>query len=65
MFRESGFVCNYADSFSMVPSKYSYRIDEIFTLITENQDGLKKAFNLMSDLIQETENLMKTKSFLN
>jgi hypothetical protein len=54
-----------ADSFSIVPSKYSYRINEIFTLITEDQDCLEKALNMLRILIQETENLMKTKSFLN
>ncbi|MDR0270097.1 hypothetical protein [Paenibacillus sp.] len=54
-----------ADSFSMVPSKYSHRIYEIFTLITEDQDCLKKALNMMRDLIRETGSLMKSKSFLN
>lgn len=54
-----------ADTFSIAPSKYSHRINEIFTLITEDQEYLKKAINMMRELIQETENLMKTKSFLN
>lgn len=54
-----------ADSFSIVPSKYFRRINEIFTLITEDQEYLKKAINMMRELIQETENLMKSKSFLN
>ncbi|MEK3913097.1 nucleotidyltransferase domain-containing protein [Paenibacillus sp. FSL H7-0331] len=51
-----------ADSFSIVPSKYAQRINEIFTFITEDQECLKKAINMIRELIQETENLMKTKS---
>ncbi|WP_028551947.1 nucleotidyltransferase domain-containing protein [Paenibacillus sp. UNC451MF] len=54
-----------ADSFSVVPRKYFQRISEIFTLITKDQESLKKAINMMEELIQETENLMKAKSFLN
>ena len=52
-----------ANSFSIVPSKYSHRINEIFTLITEDPECLKTALNLIRDLIQETEHLLKTKSF--
>lgn len=52
-----------ANSFSIVPSKYSHRINEIFTLITEDPECLKIALNLIRDLIQETEHLLKTKSF--
>lgn len=48
-----------ADTFSSVPSKYFYRINEAFTLITEDQNGLNKAINIIRELIQETENLMK------
>lgn len=40
-----------ANSFSIVPSKYFHRINEIFTLITEDQDCLKKAINMMRELI--------------
>lgn len=50
-----------ADSFSIVPSKYSQRINEIFTLITEDQENLKKAIYMMRELIQETEKLIKSK----
>lgn len=48
-----------ANSFRIVPSNYSHRINEIFALITEDQDGLKTALNLLHELIQETENLLK------
>jgi hypothetical protein len=54
-----------ADSFRIVPSQYLHRINEIFTFITENQDGLNQAINMMRELIQETENLMKSNSFFN
>ncbi|RCX23512.1 nucleotidyltransferase-like protein [Fontibacillus phaseoli] len=47
-----------ADTFSNVPSKYYDRVNLIFTLITENLDHLKKALNIMHELIQETESLM-------
>ncbi|MWV42634.1 DNA polymerase subunit beta [Paenibacillus sp. HJL G12] len=50
-----------ADSFSIVPGKYSQRINEIFTLLMEDQENVKKAFNMMRELIQETENLIKSK----
>ncbi|TKC19556.1 DNA polymerase subunit beta [Robertmurraya kyonggiensis] len=51
-----------ANSFSIAPSNYSHRINEIFTLIKEDEACLKTALNLMGDLIQETENLLKTKA---
>ncbi|MCM3626987.1 nucleotidyltransferase domain-containing protein [Paenibacillus glycanilyticus] len=51
-----------ADSFPIVPRHYSRRVNEIFTLITENRDGLNNAFNRMSELIQETEDLIKPNS---
>ncbi|MFF2886746.1 nucleotidyltransferase domain-containing protein [Paenibacillus sp. NPDC057967] len=44
-----------ADSFSIVPSQYSQRINEIFTLITEDHENLKRAIYMMRGLIQETE----------
>lgn len=53
------------DSFSMVPSKYSYRINNIFTLVTEDQAGLEKALSMLRDLIHETDNLVKIKDLLN
>ncbi|WP_410768592.1 nucleotidyltransferase domain-containing protein [Fontibacillus sp. BL9] len=54
-----------ADSFSIVPNKYSYRVNHIFTLITEDHDHLKKAFNMMHELIQETETLLRAHSIFN
>lgn len=46
------------DSFSIAPSQYSHRVNEVFALVTENPDHLKKAFGLLRDLIQETEKLL-------
>lgn len=54
-----------ADSFSMVPSKYSYRINDILTLVTEDQAGLEKALGILRDLIHETDNLVKCKGLFN
>ncbi|MBV6717401.1 nucleotidyltransferase domain-containing protein [Paenibacillus chitinolyticus] len=54
-----------ADSLDITPNEYSHRINELYGLITEDQDCLKKAFSIMHDLIQETESLLKTKSLLN
>lgn len=53
-----------ANSFSIVPSNYAHRINEVFTSITEEQDCLKKALNLMGELVQETEELLKSKLFI-
>ena len=53
-----------ADSFSIVPSQYSYRVNTLFTLVTEDQDGLEKALNILRELIVETDNLVKTKGLL-
>ncbi|MGO4697466.1 nucleotidyltransferase domain-containing protein [Paenibacillus sp. 2TAB26] len=53
------------DTFSMVPSNYSHRINKIFTLVTEEQAGLEKALSLLHDLIHETDNLVKNKNLLN
>ncbi len=50
-----------ADSFRVVPSKYSQRVNEIFTLIKEDPEYLVKAINMMRELIQEAEHLMKSK----
>ncbi|MDF2959753.1 MAG: polymerase subunit beta [Paenibacillus sp.] len=47
-----------ADSFSMVPREYSNRINNILTLITEDQAGLEKALSMLSDLIHETDSLV-------
>ncbi|WP_201004514.1 nucleotidyltransferase domain-containing protein [Paenibacillus glycanilyticus] len=47
------------DSFAVAPSHYSRRVNEIFTFITEDPDRLKNALNLMRELIEETEQLMK------
>ncbi|AJY77948.1 nucleotidyltransferase family protein [Paenibacillus beijingensis] len=54
-----------ADSVSMVPSKYSNRINNILTLVTEDQGGLEKALAMLSNLIHETDNLVKNKGLLN
>lgn len=54
-----------ADSFSMVPNKYSYRINNILTLVTEDQAGLEKALSMLRELIHETETLVKIKGVLN
>lgn len=54
-----------ADSFNMVPSNYSQRINHIFTLLTEKEDGSGKALSLLRELIDETDNLMKNKMLLN
>lgn len=49
-----------ADSFRTAPSSYFRRINEIFTLITDNQECLKKAITAMRELVQETESLMRS-----
>ncbi len=54
-----------ADSFSMAPSQYSNRINNIWTLVTEDQAGLEKAQGLLRDLIHETDNLVNSKGLLN
>lgn len=54
-----------ADSFYMVPNKYSCRINNILTLVTEDQSGLDKASSMLRDLIHETDNLVKNKGLLN
>lgn len=51
-----------ADTFHIVPMRYSQRINEIFILITEDQESLKKAISIMSELVQETELLLDFKS---
>lgn len=47
------------DSFSKAPSRYSSRINDVLTLITEEQAGLEKALGKLHDLIQETDQLVK------
>ena len=54
-----------ADSFSMVPSNYSYRVNNILTLVTEDQDDLEKALRMLDDLIHETDHLVKRKGLIN
>jgi hypothetical protein len=54
-----------ADSFKMVPRKYSYRINNILSLVTEDQTGLEKALSMLRDLIHETDNLVRNKGLLN
>ncbi|UQZ84833.1 Nucleotidyltransferase domain protein [Paenibacillus konkukensis] len=50
-----------ADSFDVAPSDYSHRINRIFTLLSAEQDGSRKAIGLLRELIDETDHLMKTK----
>lgn len=47
-----------ADSFRLVPSRYSSRIHTLLTFDTEDQAGLEKSLGLLGDLIQETEDLV-------
>lgn len=47
------------DSFTIAPRRYSYRVNEIFALIIEDPDSLKNALNLLRELIEETEQLIK------
>jgi len=54
-----------ADSFSMVPSNYSYRVNNILTLVTEDQDDLEKALRMLDDLIHEIDHLVKRKGLIN
>jgi len=54
-----------ADSFDIVPSNYSNRINELFSLISENQEGSREALSILRDLIQETETLLKKNSLEN
>ncbi|MFP3389510.1 nucleotidyltransferase domain-containing protein [Brevibacillus sp. SIMBA_040] len=54
-----------ADSFSLVPSNYSYRVNNILTLVTEDQDDLEKALRMLHDLIHETDHLVKRKGLFN
>ncbi|GGG60301.1 nucleotidyltransferase domain-containing protein [Paenibacillus radicis (ex Gao et al. 2016)] len=51
-----------ADSFSMAPSSYSNRINHILTLVTEDQAVLEKAFELLHELIHETDELVRNSS---
>ncbi|MGG1658393.1 nucleotidyltransferase domain-containing protein [Brevibacillus sp. NRS-1366] len=54
-----------ADSFSMVPSKYSYTVNNILTLVTEDQAELEQALRMLRDLIHETDHLVKMKGLFN
>lgn len=54
-----------ADSFSLVPSNYSYRVNNILTLVTEDQDDLEKALRMLDDLIHEIDYLVKRKGLIN
>lgn len=54
-----------ADSFPMAPSQYSYRINDLLTLVTADQAGLEKALEMLRDLIHETDNLVKMKGVFN
>ncbi|WP_248924833.1 nucleotidyltransferase family protein [Paenibacillus hamazuiensis] len=48
-----------ADSFSMVPGSYSNTINDVMTLLAEDQIGLEKALNMLNDLVHETDLLVK------
>lgn len=54
-----------ADSFVVAPSRYARRVSEVFASIADDADGLKKAFGLLRELVEETEDLIKAKSLLN
>lgn len=45
------------DSFAIAPSHYSERVNEIFSLSSEDADKMQNAFHLLRELIQETEKL--------
>ncbi|NIK67214.1 nucleotidyltransferase domain-containing protein [Paenibacillus sp. BK720] len=47
------------DSFSNAPSQYAHRINEIFALVTESPNDLKKALSLLREVIRDTEQLLK------
>lgn len=53
-----------ADSFSTVASRYAQRVNDIITLVAEDQTGLEKALKMLHDLIQETEHLVNMKGVL-
>ncbi|MBW7452480.1 nucleotidyltransferase domain-containing protein [Paenibacillus sepulcri] len=48
-----------ADSFRMAPRQYSKRVNNIVSLVTEDQDFLEKSFNELCDLIEETKTFIK------
>lgn len=54
-----------ADSFRIAPDRYFPRINAIFASITEDQENVKTAIHKLRELIQETEDLMQSKSLLN
>lgn len=47
------------DSFRLVPTNYRNRVNEILTLLGTDPDQLNKSMNLLSELISETEELLK------
>ncbi|UUZ97726.1 nucleotidyltransferase domain-containing protein [Paenibacillus sp. P25] len=52
-----------ADSFHLVPSQYSQRVNHIFALLSDEQDDSEKALGRLRELIDETENLIKSNIF--
>ncbi|QJD85965.1 nucleotidyltransferase family protein [Cohnella herbarum] len=44
-----------ADSFRLVPSLYSKRVNNIISLVADNREHLEKSFTELSDLIEETK----------
>jgi len=50
-----------ADSFPLVPSQYSHRINHIMTSITADPTALEKAYHMLYELIHETDALVEHK----
>jgi hypothetical protein len=48
-----------AGSFYVTPQNYTNIVNEIFTLISANPEKLVHSLNLLQDIIQETEGLIK------
>ncbi|MBB6636883.1 nucleotidyltransferase domain-containing protein [Cohnella thailandensis] len=46
------------DTFRLAPIGYADRVNDLFSLISEDPDSLKKAFDMMRDLIRETETIL-------
>ncbi|QHW29546.1 nucleotidyltransferase domain-containing protein [Paenibacillus rhizovicinus] len=54
-----------ADSFRIVPERYFQRTNAIFASISEDEGNLKTAIQMLRELIQETDALIQSKSYLN
>ncbi|MDG0794823.1 DNA polymerase subunit beta [Cohnella ginsengisoli] len=53
-----------ADTLPDAPSGYAFRINDIFARIGVDPDETKKALELLRELLDETEQLIKAKAFL-